>query len=554
VNHASATSAFAAILSFACAAGAQSFAFPNFANVNDLTMNGDAVQSGSVLRVTDNSPQQTGSVWYSTPVPVIEGFTTEFTFKMTTSTEGLAFVIQESPFGANAIGGDLWGLGYGFGNSGVGISNGIAIEIDSLQQGFLSDSSGNEVSIHTLGSLGNSENEGASIARATAPTDLSNNGVHVMRVSYTPGTFEVFIDNIPTPLLTVPYTIENGGTFAGGGAVSGLGLSGSTAWVGFTATTSTTTNQHSEVLSWNWTSQFVPNPCYEGNVLHGAGGPFDVLTVDNSAGGFYRVERLQVADPWTVEIEPPPGETVAPFVLMGTLGLATAATVTLTPYGTACFPENVLGMGAFMAPHTFSVPPGVRLNLDMTLQAVMATSSANPAQLEMTNAVGVSFVLGPAPTVTAISANSAAVGAAISVTGTNFSPFVELAIDGTPVPVSSSIETLITFLMPPAVPCDSTLRVTNPDGSFAEVAINPTPIITNESNTSGPTFGFTTYIVVGQGFASGSTMTVGGNSANVISSSNTSVIVLTPAGSSGPAQVVITTPGGCQVTSTFTYN
>lgn len=551
MNH---TSAVVAAFSLACAAGAQSFAFPNFADVSALTLNGDAAQVGTVLRVTNNASQQTGAAWYSTPVSVVEGFVTEFTFKMTTSLEGMAFVIQGSPFGANAIGGSLWGLGYGFGNSGVGISNGIAIEVDTMQQGFLSDSSGNEVSIHTLGTLGNSENEGASIARASAPSDLSNNGTHVMRVSYVPGALEVFLDDDPIPLLSVPYTFENGGTFLSGGSTGGIGLIGSTAWVGFTATTSTGNNQHTEIRSWNWNSQFLPDPCYQGNVLQSAGGPFDVLTVNASVGGYYRVLRPLVADPFTVEIAPPPGEAVAPFVLLGTLGLANAATVTLTPFGSACFPPNVLSVGSFFAPHTFSVPAGLLLNLDMTLQAVMATDSANPAQLELTNAVGISFVLGPAPTITSLSANSAAPGLPISVIGTGFSQFVTMTIAGVPVPIGSSTDTTIPFLMPAAVSCDSTLRVSNPDGSFAEIAINPTPTITGESNTSGSTAGNTIYVVLGQGFAAGTTMTIGGNPANVLSATSVSVVVRTPAGSVGPAQVVITTPGGCQVTSTFTYN
>lgn len=549
MNHASATSALGAVLLLACAASAQSFSFPNFADISDLTLNGDAVQSGTVLRVTDNA-NQTGSVFHSTPVDVVEGFETEFTFKTTTAPEGLAFVIQDSPFGASAIGGDFWGIGYGFGNSGIGISNGIAVEIDGVQQGFLSDTSNREISVHTFGSLANSESEGASIARATAPVDLTNNQEHHIRICYVLGTLEVFVNESPTPLLSVPYTFENGGTFLGGGNVGGAGLAGSSAYVGFTSATGTANNQHCEIRSWNWLSQYLPDPCYTGNVT---GGPFDLLTVNGTSGGFYRVVRPLVADPFTVEVAPPPGEASAPFVLMGTIGLANASTVTLTPYGSACFPQAVLGMGGFVAPQTFSVPPGLRLTFDMTLQAVMATDPANPSLLELTNAVGLGFVFGPAPTISSLSANSAPPGQSMSVSGSNFSPFVELSINGVSLPVVSSTQSIATFLMPAGVACDSTLRATNPDGSFAEIPINPTPTITSETNNSGPSFGFTTYVVVGQGFSPGSTMTIGGTPANVISSTNTSIIALTPAGTSGPAPVVITTPGGCQVTSTFTY-
>jgi len=107
--------------------------------------------------------------------------------------------------------------------------------------------------------------------------------------------------------------------------------------------------------------------------------------------------------------------------------------------------------------------------------------------------------------------------------------------------------------MPPSVSCASTLRVTNPDGSFAQTAINPIPVITSQTNASGPVTGNTTYVVIGQGFAPGMTMTIGGNAANVLAGGATSIVALTPPGVLGPSPVVITTPGGCQVTTTFTY-
>jgi hypothetical protein len=552
VSSASATSALVSVLLLASGLGAQSFSFPSFASVGNLTMNGTAGQVGSVLRVTDLGAGDVGAAWYSTPVSVAEGFETEFVFRMSSAPEGMAFVIQGSPAGASAMGGDLWGLGYGFGNVGMGIANSIAIEIDAMQDGFLSDSSSNEVSIHTLGVLGNSENEGASIGRVALPGDLSNNNTHTMRLVYIPGTLEVFIDTLPAPVLSVPFTFESGGNYVSGGSTGGLGLAGPDAWVGFTSTNSSP-SQFCEIQSWNWISQYLPDACYVGNVLQAVGGPYDVLTVNNSTGGPYRVVRALVADPWSVEVVPPPGELAAPFVLTGTLGIANAATVTVTPFGNACFPPNVIGMGVYLAPQTFQVPPGLALNLDFTLQAVMATSSINPAQFELSNAVGMSFLFGPAPTITSFSPSSAVPGTALTLFGANFSPFVGLSINGVPVTISTSSANSISFFMPANVACDSVLQVRNPDGSAAQTAINPTPVITNQTNAMGPAAGGTTYVVIGQGLALGSTMTIGGNAALVLASGATSIVVRTPPGVPGPAAVVITTPGGCQVTSTFTY-
>jgi hypothetical protein len=48
-------------------------------------------------------------------------------------------------------------------------------------------------------------------------------------------------------------------------------------------------------------------------------------------------------------------------------------------------------------------------------------------------------------------------------------------------------------------------------------------------------------------------VTIGGVAAAVQSVSATAVLVRTPAGTPGVATVVITTVGGCQTTTTYTY-
>lgn len=558
MNHASATCALAALLSLSSVALAQSFAYPNFANVTGLSLNGSAAQSGTSLRVTNSGAVDTGSTWRTTPVSVAEGFETEFSFVISTQCEGMAFVIQGSPMGAAALGGDFWGLGYGFGNSGMGISNSIAIEIDAMQDGFLSDTSDNELSVHTVGALGNSENEGASIGRVTPNVNMSNNQAHTMKVVYAPGvpgaygTLTVFVDDLVTPRLMMPFSFEIGSTDLFGNPVGGLGLSGPDAWVGFTAANNAS-GQFAEIRSWNWVSQFLPDSCYVGNVLAGAGGPYDVLSVNGSIGGFYRVERPRVAEPFTIDVAPPPGETMAPFIMTATLGLADASTVVVTPFGNACFAQNVLDIGGFLAPYTLSVPAGVVLNFDMTLQAVMATDSSDPAQIELTNAVGLSFQLGPAPTISNLTPNAGPAGTPMVLAGTGFSPNVTLLVGGATATITSLSETSIGFNMPAGVSCDSTLRVLNPDLSFADTLINPIPTIVTENNTTGSVAGNTIYVATGVGFAPGSTMTVGGVAANVLASTATSMVARTPPGTVGPAMIVITTPAGCQVTSTFTY-
>jgi hypothetical protein len=112
----------------------------------------------------------------------------------------------------------------------------------------------------------------------------------------------------------------------------------------------------------------------------------------------------------------------------------------------------------------------------------------------------------------------------------------------------------MTFLSPAGIACDVQLVITNPDGQNASRVYNPTPAVTNSVNSSGPAAGGTTYIILGSGFGPGTSVTIGGNAATVNSTSGTFISCTTPAGVVGPATVVITTPNGCQTTTTFTYN
>ncbi|MFY9345828.1 MAG: IPT/TIG domain-containing protein [Planctomycetota bacterium] len=534
---------------------AQNFNYPDFTSVAGLQMNGVASQVTNTVRLTTLASQVTGSVWYATPVAVAEGFDTTFDFVMTASPEGMAFVIQGSPAGASAVGGDLWGLGYGFGSNTAPITNSLAIEIDALLNTFLNDTSTNEVSVHTCGALGNSENEGVSIARMTPAQDLSNGALQRIRVAYNPGTLTIYINNLVTPAMTVPFTFETGGTQLSGGNTGGLGLGGINAYVGFTSsTTNGVTTQNATLRAWSWTSFFQPPPCYVGNVGVGAGGPYDVLQVNGGIGGFFRVAQLKVADPFSIGLIPPPGQPNSPFVLMATLGIATAATVTTTPWGDLCFPPLVIDIGGALAPYTLNVPGGIFLTLPLTLQAVMMPNPLLPAVLQLTNAVGMQFTLAPAPSITTVTPNSVATGGTMTINGNNFSPFATVDINGGPaLPLLTNTATQITFAMPASPPCSATLRVRNPDFAQATAAFNPTPTIINQINTSGPSAGGTTYIVIGTGMAVGTTMTIGGIPATVSSASATAIVVITPPNTPGPKPVVITTPGGCTVNSTFTY-
>jgi hypothetical protein len=536
------------------AAAAQSFDYPNFASTAGLSLNGSAAVVTNTMRVTNNVADTVGSFWRTTPVRVGQGFETRFDFSITNGCEGLAFVVHAAPTGATTLGGNLWGMGYGYGGNTSPIGNSLVVEIDAIQDFFLNDTSANEVSVHSAGQVGNSENENVSIGRASPTTDLSNNNVHSLRIRYVPGVIEVFVGTATTPAISAPWTFQSGGTQLSGGNTGGLQLMGDDAWVGFTSSTPAgSASQNATVRSWNWISYQLPEACYVGNAGSGAGGPYDLLTINGSNGGFFRIANLLVANPFTLAVATPPSVASAPYLLFAWPGLA-SGTATITPYGNACFPlVAMIDIGAFVAPHSLAVPPGIPLDIPLTFQAVMATNPANPSIIELTNAIGVQFALAPAPAISGVTPNSVAAGNPVTVNGSNFSPFATVDINGVFVTPTTLTATQVVFPMPAGVSCGSTLRVRNPDGAFATANFNPTPTITNQINVTGPSAGGTTYIVIGTGFAVGTTATIGGVPATVATASATVVTIVTPPGTPGPKPVVLTTPGGCIANGTFTY-
>jgi hypothetical protein len=70
---------------------------------------------------------------------------------------------------------------------------------------------------------------------------------------------------------------------------------------------------------------------------------------------------------------------------------------------------------------------------------------------------------------------------------------------------------------------------------------------------TGPAMGNATFVVQGTGFSLGSTVTMGGALATVLSASPTVMTIRTPPGTPGVAPVVITTAGGCVANTSYTY-
>jgi hypothetical protein len=270
-------------------AAAQSFTYPTFAGSSGLTLHNNAqidATSGNLL-VTPNVLSQTGRVYTSTPVLVFSGFDTTFQFKVTrngTGADGMSFIIHNAATGAATAptGGQGSDNGYG------GIDNALVVELDMYQMTTApySDTSGNEISIHTMGSAPVNAYETSSIGRVTPTVQMNDQSVHTLRVNYVPGQLTIYLDDMVNPVLTTPYDFTNGGTYLNSATPApGLSLPNGDAYVGFTAATGGLSQSH-EILNWTWTSSSAPATCSSGTVGIGTmGTPQQILKVNGSSGG-----------------------------------------------------------------------------------------------------------------------------------------------------------------------------------------------------------------------------------------------------------------------------
>ena len=189
--------ATAGLLATATSAWAQSCpASPNYSpdfssNQSCLTPNNNGADPGypgfypptpppptgvnNVLRLTPNQFFTAGSAWYNTQQNVTGAFSTTFTFQLGGTTaggsgnaDGIAFLIQNS--GTNALGPD--GCGIGFGDDTLigcapatgGITNSLAVEFNTYQNGGI-DPSNSDVTIQNCAGTGpNSVDPSCSIA------------------------------------------------------------------------------------------------------------------------------------------------------------------------------------------------------------------------------------------------------------------------------------------------------------------------------------------------------------------------------------------------------
>ncbi len=279
---------------------------PDFGlNQNCLTSNGaNSGYSGSpsfappatpessvstVLRLTANQGGWATSAWYQTPQVVANGFTTTFAFQLgSTSTynaDGFAFVIQNSSLSALGSGG--CGIGFGGSSSGCassgGISNSVAIEFNTYPNGAGVDPGSDDVTIQNCGGISpNSVDLSCSLKynNLTGKINVADGNVHVAAITYTSSALSTCGVTGTQTCSTLDVVLDGVDLFPGGVLfdITTIGLSGSSAYVGFTAGTGGG-NDDQDILSWTFTPQ---GQSQTGTVAPGQTTP----TVFNINGGF----------------------------------------------------------------------------------------------------------------------------------------------------------------------------------------------------------------------------------------------------------------------------
>jgi hypothetical protein len=168
----------------------------------------------------------------------------------------------------------------------------------------------------------------------------------------------------------------------------------------------------------------------------------------------------------------------------------------------------------------------------------------------------------PAPVVQGVGPNAGAPGAVVQVFGTGFLPNIQVLFGGVAGTVTNVTPTAVTVTAPTLTPGTVSVKVVNLDnqsstlgGAFYALPSTTTPpvtpalTVTAVSPASGPATGGTVVRVFGNGFQAGSQVFIGGVLATAVGTQTTTTLsVITPALPAGPADVMVTTPGGQQAT------
>ena len=349
-----------------------------------------------------------------------------------------------------------------------------------------------------------------------AGATTGNVSVTVSGVTVNAGAFTV----LPRPTITSlnPATGAAGATVTVTG--TNFGATQGTSSLTFNGTAATS------ISSWSATSitAVVPSGATSGSV---------VVTVNGvaSSGTAFTV----LPTPAVTSINPTSGAIGATVTITGSNFGATQGTVSFN--GTAA-----------------TVSSWTATSIAVTVPAAATTGNVSVTVSGVTVNAGTFTVL-PRPTITSLNPASAAVGATVTITGTNFGATrgtSTLTFNGTPATsISSWSATSITAVVPNGATSGSVVVTVSGVASAGTYFTVPgTPAISSINPTAGPVG--TTVTITGSNFgATQGSVSFNGTAANVTSWTATSITVTVPAGAT-PGSVAITVSGVTVTGGTFT--
>jgi hypothetical protein len=224
--------------------------------------------------------------------------------------------------------------------------------------------------------------------------------------------------------------------------------------------------------------------------------------------------------------------------------LAGGTSVAIT--GTSFYAGATVTVGGITAP---SVVFNSATSLTITTPAAPG-GVAGPETVVVTNpdtqpSNAGTYTYEPAPLITAVTPGLGPVagGTAITISGSNFLTGATVTIGGVPAGAVAVTATSISCTTPAGPAGPATLVVTNPDTQSASSSFTfqgSGPAISVINPALAPASGGTALTITGSGFL-GSSVTIGGASATaVVVVSPTEITCVSPAGTPGPANVVVT--------------
>lgn len=215
------------------------FNHTDFSSATGITRSGNAVISGTSIRLIPDGGSHAGAVWTSQKVPLAKGFSTSFEFELRHDPpdhDGISFVIQNSsPTPALTQGGQM---GY------TGISNSLAVEFDAFHNVENGDPTSDHISVHT-GGLG-ANNAAESYSLGSAPVSTLTTGTKTVQITYSPDTnaLNVYMNNFLVKAISI--NLE-----------AALNLSDGKAYIGIMSTSGITEVTSGPTFLLNWSADFI---------------------------------------------------------------------------------------------------------------------------------------------------------------------------------------------------------------------------------------------------------------------------------------------------------